>query len=134
MQLIELIVYPYTINYRVKAAYLCAFIVAVRINCINCMRFWILTSVIMTADSQPSLFALLMLFQILLPKGGDCNQDYPFSKSRKYGIYIESPTFYSEFSTIPYIQFFRPNQVGINDYLFFLLTRNTVITAFSAFK
>ena len=42
----------------------------------------------------------------------------------------ESPTFSFMFSTIPYIQFFRPNQIIINDYLFFLLTRNTVITAF----
>ena len=56
MQLIELIVYPYTINYRVKTAYLCAFIEAVRINCINCMRFWILTSVNIIAVSAHLAF------------------------------------------------------------------------------
>ena len=71
MQLIELIVYPYTINYRVKTAYLCAFVVAVRINCINCMKFWILTSVIiMSADSSSSHLAFLLRICMLLQKGG----------------------------------------------------------------
>ena len=71
MQLIELIVYPYTINYQVKTAYLCAFIGAARIKCINCIRFWILISVIiMTSDSSSAHLAFLLRICMLLQKGG----------------------------------------------------------------